>query len=61
VRAYQTELLMRKAVDLMRQTTLNISEISELLRFPNPYYFSKVFKKANGISPLAYMQRIYKK
>ena len=32
-------------------------EISDLLGFENPYYFSKVFKKVTGIAPREYENR----
>lgn len=34
-----------------------IYEISDMLGFDNPYYFSKVFKKVTGISPKEYEMR----
>ncbi|MFD2328029.1 helix-turn-helix domain-containing protein [Cohnella sp. GCM10020058] len=54
-----TKLRMNKAVELMREGRLNVSEISERLGFPNPYYFSRVFKKTLGSSPSAYRKRFY--
>ena len=32
-------------------------EISDMLGFDNPYYFSKVFKKVTGISPREHENR----
>ena len=32
-------------------------EISDMLGFENPYYFSRVFKKVTGISPRNYEKR----
>ncbi|WP_341282799.1 AraC family transcriptional regulator [Paenibacillus sp. FSL H8-0537] len=44
----------------MRNSTLNISEISAQLGYQNPFYFSKVFKKVFGESPSSYMRHLYK-
>ncbi|KRF10308.1 AraC family transcriptional regulator [Paenibacillus sp. Soil766] len=56
-----TKLRINKAIEWMRNSSLNISEISERLGYKNPYYFSRVFKKVTGESPSAYMRHFYKK
>lgn len=53
-------LRMGKAIEWMRNSSLNVSEISERLGYRNPYYFSRVFKKVLGESPSSYMRNIYK-
>ncbi|WP_419872650.1 helix-turn-helix domain-containing protein [Candidatus Pristimantibacillus sp. PTI5] len=53
-------LRMGKAIEWMRNSSLNVSEISEQLGYRNPYYFSRVFKKVLGESPSSYMSNIYK-
>lgn len=55
-----TRLRMNKAMEWMRNSTLNISEISAQLGYQNPFYFSKVFKKVTGESPSSYMRHLYK-
>ncbi|WP_245600115.1 helix-turn-helix transcriptional regulator [Paenibacillus harenae] len=55
-----TKLRMNKAIDLMRNTSLNVSEISERLGYKNPYYFSRVFKKVLGEAPSSYRRHFYK-
>ena len=47
------------AMQLFQNTSLNISEISNQLNYPNPYYFSRVFKQVSGLSPKAYRQQMY--
>ncbi|WP_246354138.1 helix-turn-helix domain-containing protein [Paenibacillus phytohabitans] len=44
----------------MRTSSYNVSEISEALGYPNPYYFSRVFKKVLGESPSSYMKHLYR-
>lgn len=60
IHMYNSQIFMRKAVEMMRNSNLNISEISELLGFKNPFYFSRVFRKIIGYSPSEYMSRIYR-
>lgn len=55
-----TKLRINKAIDWMRNSSLNVSEISERLGYRNPYYFSRVFKKVIGESPSSYMSNFYK-
>lgn len=55
-----TKLRINKAIDWMRNTSLNVAEISEKLGYKNPYYFSRVFKKVIGESPSSYMSYFYK-
>lgn len=55
-----TKLRMNKAIDMMRNTSLNISEISERLGYKNPFYFSRVFKKVLGEAPTSYLRHFYK-
>jgi AraC family transcriptional regulator of arabinose operon len=55
-----TRLRMNKAIEWMRNSSLNVSEISERLGYRNPYYFSRVFKKVLGESPSSYMRHFYK-
>ena len=45
---------IEKAKELIDQHEYLMYEISGMLGFENPYYFSKVFKKMTGISPREY-------
>lgn len=38
-----------------------IYQVAELLSFENAFYFSKVFKKVEGMSPRDYIQNSYAK
>jgi len=53
-------LKIQEAINLMQTSNMNIAEISDKLNFPNPYYFSRVFKKITGISPSKYKNRSIK-
>ncbi len=54
---YHTELRINEASRLLRETTSQISDISSLMGFADPLYFSNVFKKINGLSPRSYRQQ----
>jgi len=45
---------LKRAEQLMQTTSYTIREISELLGFSSPYYFSTVFKNHYGVSPHYY-------
>ncbi|RCW71954.1 helix-turn-helix domain-containing protein [Saliterribacillus persicus] len=60
IREYQQEVLVEKAIHLLKNKYLNISEVSEQLGFSNPYYFSRVFKKVMGVSPKHYLNQTYR-
>lgn len=48
---------LSKAVDLLRDTDLNISEIAYLCGFNEPAYFSRVFTAEYGCSPSQFRER----
>lgn len=48
---YVTEVRMKHAVDLLRNTQLSVWDIAELIGMSSPSYFSSKFKKMYGISP----------
>lgn len=51
---YHLNLRLNRAKDLLATTLLNINEVSEQTGFDSVFYFSKLFKKKNGISPNLY-------
>ncbi len=57
---FQDELLIEKAIKLLKEESINISEVSDSLGFSNPFYFSRVFKKVTGVSPTTYLNEIYR-
>ena len=42
----------------MASTDLKIYEISEMMGFESAFYFSKVFKKIEGVSPRSYLRKL---
>ncbi len=54
---YHLQLKLRRAGDMLRNSDLPIKQISNALRFQNPYHFSQLFKRKTGLSPTRYRQR----
>lgn len=55
---FVTATRVTAAKELMATTDLKIYEISEKSGFESPFYFSKVFKKLEGMSPRDYMRHL---
>ncbi len=53
---YYNSLKIKEAKKLLSEKS--VSEVSRLLNFNNPYYFSKVFKKYEKIPPSEYKTRL---
>jgi len=54
---YLSELRLQRAKDLLTNTALSVSQISEDTGFESVYYFSKFFKKETGDSPSEYRKK----
>jgi two-component system response regulator YesN len=48
---YITIMKIRKARELLSEGNLKVYEVSDMLGFSSPYYFSTVYKKVTGESP----------
>ena len=48
---YVTIMKVRKARELLSKKTLKVYEVSDMLGFNSPYYFSTVYKKITGVPP----------
>lgn len=51
---YISEFRLMKARDMLEDTTMSISEVSERLGFRSQRYFSTFFKEKTGMTPTAY-------
>ena len=51
---YLTEVRINKARELLRMTTLRSAEIAYQVGYNDPHYFSTVFKKNTGLSPIEF-------
>lgn len=57
---YYTKQKIKEAKKLMRENTYTIAEISNMLCFNNPHYFSRVFKKSANMTPSEYLNSVAK-
>ena len=55
---YVCDLRVRHAAFLMEQGVTSVKNVAQLSGFRDPLYFSKVFKKVEGVSPRAYIERV---
>ncbi len=55
---YANKVRIDHAKELIQATDLSIGEIGYLTGLNDPYYFSKVFKKHVGLSPLQYQRSL---
>ncbi|MEE1043828.1 MAG: AraC family transcriptional regulator [Clostridia bacterium] len=55
---YYTNLKIKEAKLLMRKNNHNITQISDMLCFNNPHYFSRVFKKITNMTPKEYFKSV---
>lgn len=53
---YRNELLMNQAILLLKNGEFSVTEISEMLGFESVAYFSRFFKKHQGVSPSQYIK-----
>jgi AraC-like DNA-binding protein len=51
IHQYLIELRIKKAVDMLLNTQLNISEIANAVGYSDIHYFSRLFKKKVGFTP----------
>lgn len=55
---YYTELKINEAKFLMREQRLNNSQISDMLGFSSPQYFTRVFKTVTSMTPKEYKSSV---
>lgn len=55
---YVNRLKISEARKLLRLTGLQIKEISQMLGYPDPAYFSRLFKKYTGVSAMTYRSKM---
>lgn len=51
---------IQEAKKQIRENTYNFTQISDMLSFDNPHYFSAVFKRLTGITPSEYKTSVIK-
>jgi len=48
---FLTKIRLNRAEDMLRSSEYNVNEVAFACGFSDPFYFSKVYKENNGISP----------
>ncbi|WP_419819217.1 AraC family transcriptional regulator [Glaciibacter flavus] len=52
--AYQTQLRMASARELLDTTSRSIDDVAQAVGYQDPFYFARQFKKVHGVSPTTY-------
>ena len=52
-----TEFVLREAKLLLRSTALGIAQIAERLNYPNPSFFTRAFRRHEGMTPTEFRNR----
>lgn len=55
---YITSIRINKAKELLKNTSCSVQEISSLVGYENPLYFSRIFRKHTGNSPSQYRKEL---
>ena len=55
---FLTRLRLQRACELLKGTDAPLAEIGAQVGFPDPFYFSRVFSRHQGLAPAAY-RRLY--
>lgn len=54
---YYLNLKMQRAKDMLKSSSASIKEISYILHFDTPEYFTKLFKKKTGLTPSQFREQ----
>lgn len=57
---FLTSIRIEKSKELLESSPYNVSEIAEMVGYDNPLYFSRLFKRKTGVSPLQYRKHAHK-
>lgn len=59
ITSYAVKAKINKAKQLIQEQYMNFAQISDLLNFDNPQYFSKVFKRVTGVTPTEFKNSLW--
>lgn len=59
VASYVVKQKIKFSKQLIREDNLNFSQISDMLSFDTPQYFSRVFKRVTGMTPSEFKQSLH--
>ena len=52
------QVRLHEAAALLRTTGLRVSEVAQLVGYPDPLYFSRAFRRAYGVAPSRFAQTV---
>ena len=55
---YLTEIRIQAAKELLKNSNCKVYEVSGLVGYDNPHYFSRIFKKVTGVAPLEFKAEV---
>ena len=55
---YVVSVRINNAASLLGCSSYNINEVSNIVGYDNPLYFSRIFKKVKGVSPSEYKKSL---
>ncbi len=58
---YILSIRITSAQSLLETTEYSVAEISQIVGYENPLYFSRIFKKQSGLSPSEYRKQVWSK
>ncbi len=58
IATYATRMKIRRAKQMIREDSMNFTEISAALAFDNPQYFTRVFKRISGMTPTEFKRTL---
>jgi AraC-like DNA-binding protein len=56
---FVSTIRLKEAARLLRDTELHINEISARVGYEDPYFFSRIFKRWFGLSPVHFRERVF--
>ncbi|MDO3411638.1 AraC family transcriptional regulator [Saccharibacillus sp. CPCC 101409] len=56
LQTYLLQYRMRRARELLRNPSLSVSDVARSVGYPDPFLFSKMFKRVCGVSPSGYRE-----
>jgi AraC-like DNA-binding protein len=57
---YANWLRVRRAKSLLADRTLSVQDVSGMVGIADPHYFSRLFKKIEGVSPSQYIRHLHR-
>ena len=57
---YLNQIRIERACEILKTTSYTIAQVSELVGYSDPSYFSRIFKNQMGRTPSQWKRRIWK-